>query len=123
MKRLVIDLDDTICKTESGNYADSTPIAGVIECLRNYKEAGFDIVLHTSRNMRTFDGNVGKIAAHTLPVIVEWLRHHEIPYDEIHIGKPWCGYEGFYVDDRAIRPSEFVKYSHEQIIELLGREK
>jgi capsule biosynthesis phosphatase len=123
MKRLIIDLDDTICRTKDGNYRNSVPVAGVVERLRDYKAAGFDIVIHTSRNMRTFEGNVGKISAHTLPVIIEWLQNHEVPYDEIHVGKPWCGFEGYYVDDRAIRPSEFLKYSHDEIVDLLRREK
>jgi capsule biosynthesis phosphatase len=73
--------------------------------------------------MRTYEGNVGKISAHTLPIIVTWLQEHDVPYDEIHVGKPWCGHEGYYVDDRAIRPSEFLKYSHEEIVDLLRREK
>jgi capsule biosynthesis phosphatase len=123
MKRLIIDLDDTICRTEGGDYKNATPVMGVVEQLRNYKQDGFEIVLHTSRNMRTFAGNVGKIAAHTLPVIIEWLKRHDVPYDEIHVGKPWCGFQGFYVDDRAIRPSEFVKYTPQEIEKLLGQEK
>lgn len=123
MKRLVIDLDDTICRTKDGNYADSQPIPEVIERLREYREAGFEIIIHTSRNVRTYEGNIGKITAHTLPIIIEWLRKHDVPYDEIYVGKPWCGHEGFYVDDRAIRPSEFLAHSHEEITTLLRREK
>ena len=73
--------------------------------------------------MRTYDGNIGKIAANTLPIIVDWLKKHDIPFDEIHIGKPWCGQEGFYVDDRAVRPSEFRKHSYDEIKKLLGLEK
>lgn len=42
--------------------------------------------------------------------------------DEIIIGKPWCGYDGFYVDDKAIRPSEFTSLNYEQIKELLKKE-
>ena len=53
-------------------------------------------------------GQIGKINANTLPLILDWLAQHEIPYDEIHVGKPWCGTEGFYVDDKAVRPSEFL---------------
>jgi capsule biosynthesis phosphatase len=123
MKRLIIDLDDTICRTADSNYAESRPIPEVVEKLIEYKRDGFEIVIHTSRNVRTFEGNVGKIAAHTLPLIVDWLRKHEIPFDEIYIGKPWCGHEGFYVDDRAIRPSEFSKLSLQEIKALLEQEK
>jgi capsule biosynthesis phosphatase len=123
VKRLIMDLDDTICRTKDGNYTESEPVAGVVEKLHEYKRAGFDIVIHTSRNVRTFEGNVGKITAHTLPIIIEWLRRHNIPYDEIYVGKPWCGHEGFYVDDRAIRPSEFCSLSLEEITALLKQGK
>jgi capsule biosynthesis phosphatase len=123
VKRLVIDLDDTLCRTQAGAYADAEPIPEMIEQVRAYREDGFEIVIHTSRNMRTYEGNVGKIAAHTLPVVVDWLRRHQVPYDEIFIGKPWCGHDGFYVDDRAIRPSEFRQLDRAQIEALLRQEK
>lgn len=119
MKRLIIDLDDTICKTANGDYANAVPISGMIEKMGEYKAAGFEIAIHTSRNVRTYDGNIGKISAHTLPVIIDWLRRHGVPYDEVYVGKPWCGHEGFYVDDRAVRPSEFLNNSHAEIIKLL----
>lgn len=71
--------------------------------------------------MRTFDGELEKIKFHTLPIIISWLKKHDVPYDEIIIGKPWCGYDGFYVDDKAIRPSEFISLNYEQIKELLKK--
>jgi capsule biosynthesis phosphatase len=80
-------------------------------------------VIYTSRNVRTFVGNLGKISAHTLPIIIDWLRRYQVPYDEIYVGKPWCGHEGFYVDDKAIRPKEFLENSHEQIMHLLNNKK
>jgi capsule biosynthesis phosphatase len=123
MKRLIMDLDETICQTRDGNYAESIPVLGIIERLQEYKEAGFDIVIYTSRNVRTFEGNLGKISAHTLPIIIDWLRRYQVPYDEIYVGKPWCGHEGFYVDDKAIRPKEFLENSHEQIMHLLNNKK
>jgi capsule biosynthesis phosphatase len=123
MKRLIMDLDGTICETTDGNYSESVANLGIVERLREYKEAGFDIVIYTSRNVKTFEGNVGKISAHTLPIIIDWLRKHQVPYDEIYVGKPWCGHEGFYVDDKAIRPSDFLALSREEITELLNLKK
>ena len=73
--------------------------------------------------MRTYGCSVGKINANTLPVIIAWLQKHEIPYDEIHVAKPWCGNDGFYIDDKAIRPSEFARLSYEEIQQLLAKEK
>lgn len=118
MKRIIMDLDDTICSTTGADYANSTPDLAVIAKLREYKELGFEIAISTSRNMRTYAGNTGKITANTLPIIVDWLSRHNVPYDEIYVGKPWCGLEGFYVDDKAIRPDEFSNLSYDQIKQL-----
>ena len=52
---------------------------------------------------------ISKKLRNTLPIIKDWLLANNVPYDEIIIGKPWCGMNGFYVDDRAIGPSEFSK--------------
>lgn len=120
MKRLIMDLDDTICTTVGGDYLNSIPNKAVINKMIEFKDKGFEIVINTSRNMRTYEGSVGKINANTLPTIIDWLNKNHVPYDEIYTGKPWCGFEGFYVDDKAIRPDEFVKLSHEEIKELLG---
>ncbi|OBX61983.1 capsular biosynthesis protein [Moraxella osloensis] len=119
MKRLIFDLDDTLCTTQNGDYANAQPITEVIEKLRDYHRQGFTIVINTSRNMRTFQGNIGAINKNTLPIIIDWLRRHDIPYDELYVGKPWCGFEGFYVDDKAIRPDELVKLSYAEICQLL----
>ena len=119
MKRLIFDLDDTLCTTQNGDYANAQPITEVIEKLKEYYRQGFTIVINTSRNMRTFQGNIGAINKNTLPIITEWLDRHDIPYDELYVGKPWCGFEGFYVDDKAIRPDELVKLSYAEICQLL----
>lgn len=115
-----MDLDETICLTKNGDYVNSLPNINVIERMREFKANGFEIVISTSRNMRTYAGNVGKINANTLPLIIDWLERHQVPYDEIYTGKPWCGTEGFYVDDRALRPDEFVRLSVEDICALIG---
>lgn len=95
----------------------------MVALLREYRDAGFYIILTTSRSMRTYEGNIGRILANTAPVLFDWLARHAIPYDEIHFGKPWPGHGGFYVDDRAIRPSEFRSLTFDQITELLAHEQ
>jgi len=123
MKRLIMDLDDTLTRNYQGSYQDVSPNEAVIAKLKEYKAKGFEIVINTSRNMRTYSGNVGLINANTLPIILDWLEKHDVPYDEIYTGKPWCGNEGFYVDDKSIRPSEFASLSYDEVVELLSREK
>lgn len=121
-KKIVIDLDDTISKTHKGDYDNSVPINSVVSKLREYKSVGYDIVIYSSRNMRTYNNNIGEINVHTLPKILNFLHKYDIPYDQIILGKPWAGFDGFYVDDKCIRPSEFVSLSEEEIKKLLKEE-
>lgn len=120
MKRLVVDIDDTIARTENGDYANSKVIEAMRSQLVAYQKAGFEIILNSARNMRTYEGNTGKITAKTVPTLVAWLDKNTIPYDEIHIGKPWCGHDGFYVDDKAIRPDEFLTLNYDELKTLLS---
>lgn len=123
MKKIIVDLDGTITQANTSDYENVKPNQGVIKQLRHYKELGYSITIHTARNMRTYKGNVGKINIFTLPIITAWLEKHQVPFDEILVGKPWCGHDGFYIDDRAIRPSEFSALSIDEIEELLAKEK
>jgi len=124
-KVVVIDVDGTLAgrKEPGQSYADVPPLPSVVQRIRALKLQGYWIILYTSRNMRTYDGNIGRIMRHTAPVLVEWLDRHEIPYDELHFGKPWCGHDGFYVDDRAIRPREFVTMNLEEIETVIRRDR
>ena len=121
--KLIIDLDGTITQANTSDYKNVLPRLDVIKKIISYKKQGFIIVIATARNMRTFEGNIGKINIHTLPTIIEWLDKHDVPYDEIIVGKPWCGHDGFYIDDRAVRPSEFANLTYEQIDKLFEKEK
>ena len=121
MKRIIIDLDDTITVADSSkNYSEVEPRNDVIAKIKEYKALGFEIAIHSSRNMKTHQNSVGKITAQTVPIITEWLEKHEVPFDEIWIGKPWCGEEGFYVDDKSIRPKEFLEKSYAEILEVIN---
>jgi capsule biosynthesis phosphatase len=123
MKRIIVDLDGTITEKETSDYDNVKPDMDVVSALRRYKDEGFEIVILTSRNMRTYSGNVGKINVHTLPKILAWLDRHAVPYDEVVVGKPWCGHEGFYVDDKTVRPSEFASMTYEEIRLLLANRR
>lgn len=121
MPTIVMDLDGTLTVEQSGvPYGDLLPNLPVVERLRQYRAEGFTIAIYTARNMRTHAKSIGKINAFTLPDIIAWLNRHAIPFDEIHVGKPWPEAGGFYVDDRAIRPDEFINLSHAEIMALTG---
>jgi capsule biosynthesis phosphatase len=118
---IVLDVDGTLCpiKREDEDYSDLSPCAEVVARMREYRAHGFYLILQSSRNMNRHDGNMGLITAHTARTMLDWLDRHEIPYDELHLGKPWAGRGGFYVDDRAIRPSEFVSMSYEEVLAVI----
>lgn len=123
--RIVIDLDLTLCgpKADGGDYSTCQPRRHVIEALRRYRDQGYYIIIQSARQMKTYANSLGEINVHTLPVVIDWLRRHDVPHDEILMGKPWCGHRGFYVDDRAIRPSEFTSMTADQIERMLEAEK
>jgi capsule biosynthesis phosphatase len=121
---LVVDVDGTLCHIKMGGqtYAELTPRSDIVEKLRDYQSRGYRILLFTSRNMKTHNHNLGLINKHTAPAMLEWLAKWDIPYDEILFGKPWPRSKGFYIDDRAIRPDEFLKLSEIEIQKLLGQQ-
>ncbi|MBS7238818.1 MAG: capsular biosynthesis protein [Acetatifactor sp.] len=121
----VFDIDGTICKIKGKGerYEDLVPYPEIVEKMRYYKEQGAKIILYTSRNMNSYNGNLGMINAHTAPILLEWLKKWDIPYDEIVYGKVWPGHKGFYVDDRTIRPNEFLSCNIEELERICDESK
>lgn len=122
MKKIVIDLDGTLTVDTDVPYKDKPVNMSVLNKLKEYKSSGYSITIFTARNMRTYKGNIGEINIYTLPIIIEWLEKHRVPFDEVIVGKPWCGNDGFYVDDKAIRPSEFASLTPRDIDDILSKE-
>lgn len=118
--KLIFDIDGTICpiKEQDEKYEDLVPNKDMVDKIRQYKKQGAEIVFFTSRNMNSYKGNIGKINANTAKIIISWLDKWNIPYDEIIYGKPWPGHQGFYIDDRTVRPNEFLKYDIEHLMDI-----
>lgn len=114
---LIFDIDGTICpiKKPDEKYEDIVPFDDIVKKMQYYKNNGAKIVLFTSRNMNTYKGNIGLINKNTAVVLNEWLNKWNIPYDEIIYGKAWPGHKGFYIDDRTIRPNEFINSTIEEM--------
>jgi len=102
MGKICIDLDGVIAsfKKEGETYSDVAPIPGAIEKLNALKAAGHYIIIYTARHMKTCNGNVGLVIAKIGKITLDWLHKYEIPFDEIHFGKPWAD---VYIDDNAFR--------------------
>ena len=60
MKRIVIDLDNTITLGDNNDYEIGSPNLDIINMIKNYKNQGFTICIFTARNMRTYSGNLKK---------------------------------------------------------------
>lgn len=122
---LIVDVDGTLCPIKAANesYADLRPEPHLLARLRELAGQGWRIVLLSARGMRTHDGNEGEINAKVLPVLLAWLNRHGVPYHEIYMGKPWAGRNGFYIDDRAVRPREFLELSHGELDALCDRDR
>jgi len=104
--RICFDLDNTLCenKQEGEKYEDVLPKPDAIEYLNELRNNGHYIIIFTARNMLTHNNNLGKIIANQAPIVIDWLKKHNIPYDELLFGKPLADY---YVDDKAIRFTDF----------------
>ena len=86
--------------------------------IRELHAQGYEIVVHSARRMRTHKNDEGKIVAEIGQDTIAWLERHQIPFSSLKFGKPYAE-NGFYVDDRTVRPDEFVRLSVSQIEALL----
>lgn len=115
-KTLVVDLDNTICFSNTDPearkrndtyelYYDPEPNLPLIYKLRLAKKQGYTIVISTSRRMMTHAGDLHKIRADVEAYTTAWLDRYDVPYDELIFGKPFGVY---YIDDKSLRPDEFL---------------
>jgi capsule biosynthesis phosphatase len=124
MKRIIVDIDDTLTIHHSADeYSSKDVRLDIVSKLKEYKNLGYEVILYSARNMKTHNGDLSKINKYTLPILLEWLDNNNIEYDGIIMGKPWCGNMGFYLDDKAIRPDEFLRMTEEEIHKLIGNIK
>lgn len=101
--RICFDIDNTLVTYPNiiGDYTSVLPITKTINFLKLLKSLGHTIILYTARRMKTQNGNVGAVVADIADVTINTLKKYDIPYDELHFGKP---YANFYIDDLAVNP-------------------
>ena len=108
-KTVAIDLDGVLAEYHGwkGHETIGAPIPGARELLTDLRQAGFVVVIHTTRGTPydpfTHDPRD--------PIVVaNWLDKHKMPYDSVwtNPGKPVaCAY----IDDRAICHPVNAKWS------------
>lgn len=118
-KVIVVDLDNTITIEEASTpYPEKKANIPLIKRMHEYKDNGFQIYIYTARRMRTHNNDVAKVVADIGDITHRWLEKHNVPYDGLVYGKPYAE-GGFYIDDKSIRPSEFLKYSYGEILNII----
>ena len=111
-KTIVFDVDDTISTHIDRDYENAFPHLDVIEKINTMYDAGWRIIFHTARGMHSLNGDLKKIEYERAPVLLTWLKKHGVKYHELHFGKPLSL---VYVDDKALRPSEFLSTTFETL--------
>ena len=94
--KVCVDLDGVLAQPISGKMTEvGPPMDGALEFMRALSQMA-EITILTSRLATT-----GKTAQTRAAAITDWLAHHKIPYDHLHIGtgKPVAH---AYIDDRAV---------------------
>ena len=109
MKRVVFDLDETICRHTNRDYANAAPVWLTIERMRQLRERfpECEIIIHTARGMKSCGGDAARADAKNRAVTEEWLERHNVPYDILVFGKPFAD---AYIDDKAITLEEWQQY-------------
>lgn len=105
---LVVDLDKTLCskKTSAETYADVKPYTDIINVLNSLNDQGAEVIIESARNMLTQNNNESKVIKNIGLTTLQWLNDNNVQYDGIKFGKTMgtC-----YIDDKALRPKEFMK--------------
>jgi len=129
--KYIIDIDNTISQTSSSiDYDNRVPIFKNLNTLKRILKKN-NACLYTSRGMLTYKNNVRKITKNHAARLKRWLAIYGIKDIKIFFGKPYCGDNGFYVDDRALYLEDFrtrvggpmSKYTFDIIVPFYNEEK
>ncbi len=93
--RYLVDFDGTLCNTSWGEtgWVMGEPMRDVIDAVNNAHNAGNEIVIFTSRPRREWEA------------VRSFLTENGVLFDKVR-HKPLA--KG-YIDDRGLRPNEFVE--------------
>lgn len=61
MRKIVIDVDGTICRAVDRDYANALPITPVIDKINDLFASGYTIILYSARGMNSCNGNLSLI--------------------------------------------------------------
>ena len=114
MKSIIVDVDGTVCEAINRDYENAVPIQPVIDKINYLYKHGYTITLYTSRGMNSCHGDIARILEKNEGTLKNWLHKNGVLYHKLIFGKPLGDW---YVDDRSLSVSDFVKMP---FVELKG---
>lgn len=103
-KRIICDLDDTISFCQDRNFSNATPNQPVIDKINELFDLGWEIFIVTARGCISCSTREEADKKYR-DQIESWLKNNGVKYTILSFQKELAAY---YVDDKAIRPDEFV---------------
>ena len=105
-KRIVVDVDDTLCTVINRDFANAIPHRDVIDKVNAYYDAGYEIIISTARGQKSCK-TPKEMQDKYYNVTKEWLDNNGVKYHKLDIG--YKQNADLYVDDKAITPDGFVR--------------
>ena len=105
-KRIIVDIDDTLCSVINRDFLNAIPYQDVIDKVNEYYDKGYEVVISTARGQNSCN-TPEEMQEKYFKVTKEWLDKAGVKYHKLEIG--YKQNADMYVDDKAIRPDEFVK--------------
>lgn len=105
-KRIIVDVDDTLCTVIDRDFINAIPHQEVINKVNEYYDKGYEIVISTARGQNSCK-TIEEMKNKYEKITREWLDKVGIKYHQLEIG--YKQNADMYVDDKAINPDEFVR--------------
>lgn len=105
-KRIIVDIDDTLCVVKNRDFINAVPIQKVIDKVNEYYDKGYEIVISTARGQNSCN-TPEEMQNKYEKITKEWLNKVGVKYHKLEIG--YKQNADMYVDDKSITPDEFVK--------------
>ena len=88
VRRVFIDLDNTLCFTKGNDYDSCTPNNERIKIVNDLYNTGNEITIFTARGMGTYKGNVSQVYYNLFELTKQQLISWGIKHHNLILGKP-----------------------------------
>lgn len=116
-KTIITDLDDTLSFTQNRDWENAKPNIDLINKLNFFFKIGYKIIIVTARGQISCNGNSIEADKKYRTQIETWLQKNNVLYHELSFQKKLAVY---YIDDKSIRPDEFINIEHEELKGMSG---